>query len=605
MHFGDAGLRIHRQVVGIVDGRGGAEWRIAKEIIIMTNKKFTGEIISTDILIVGGGIAGLSAAITIKEKNPETGVLVVEKATSGWSGQADRGGGILAFITPADTPEDFIRYHVENIGCHLEDQELLSEYAHTCNSVLDLLDSWGAKLNKEKDGRYKYVKNPGVDLPWGLAGVDLDMCQRLNRHAKKLGVKFLNKVTLVDLLKTDGHISGAIGFSIENGGCCLVRSKTTILANGSQNYRIMAMWACGRGDGIAAAYRAGAQMRNAEFGSFVNMVHAASREVIFGAEDYMWNARGENISSKYRPDPKSDICTSSIVGWYKEHMNQNGPIKVKNDENLLGIGSELLFSSDMVWDRPAANAFWSRLWEKCEAATGDEKNGMSEVIPGFLGSCTPVRVNHNMATSLPGLYAVGDVSYNGSAWTGAVPAPPGRIRGTGLMNAVWSAHRGALAATEYAGSLGAPLEVDDSQVSVQKERIFAPLSRETGYAALDLIRDIQDTMTPVRYSNFKSEERMTEALDMVLAVKHKLSELKAEDPHDLARCNEAESMTLCAEMFYRASLTRKESRGWFIREDYPDTDNTNWLKWIILEEQNGEMTISTEDIPIERYPIRP
>ena len=92
---------------------------------------------------------------------------------------------------------------------------------------------------------------------------------------------------------------------------------------------------------------------------------------------------------------------------------------------------------------------------------------------------------------------------------------------------------------------------------------------------------------------------------MVLAVKHKLPELKAEDPHELARCNEAESMTLCAEMFYRASLTRKESRGWFVREDYPETDNTNWLKWIILEDQEGDMVISTEDVPIERYPIKP
>ena len=511
----------------------------------------------------------------------------------------------MAFITPADTPEDFISYHVNNIGCFLEDQELLSAYAHTCNNVLDLLDSWGAKLNKEKDGRYKYVKNPGVEVPWGLAGIDLDMCQRLNKRARKLGARFLNKVTLVDLLKTGEHVSGAIGFSVEDGSCCLVQARTTILANGNQNYQVVPMFASGRGDGIAAAYRAGAKMRNAEFGSFFNMVHAVSREVIFGAEDYMWNARGENISTKYRPEPQCDICSQSSIGWYQEHMNQNGSIKVKNNENLLGIGSELLFATDMVWDRPVANAFWRRLWEKCEAATGDEKNGMSAVTPGFLGSATPVRVDHHMATSLPGLYAVGDVSYNGSAWTGAVPSPPGRIRGTGLMNAVWSAHRGALAATEYAGGIDAPFKIDDNQVALLKDRIFAPLSREKGVAALDLIHDIQDAMTPVKYSNFKSEQRMIEALDMVLAVKDKLPELKAADPHDLARCNEAESMALCAEMFYRASLTRKESRGWFFREDYPETDNTNWLKWIILKEQNGEMTVSTEDIPIERYPLKP
>lgn len=571
----------------------------------MDKPESLGEIISTDVLIIGGGISGLSAAITVKENQPDLDVLVVEKATSGWAGKADRGGGILAFITPADTPEEFIHYHVHNIGCFLEDQELLSEYAHTCNSVLDWLDTWGVKLNKEKDGRWKYVKNPGAPLPWGLAGVDLDMCKRLNKRARKLAVKFLNKVTLVDLLKADGKINGAIGFSIEDGGCYLVQSKATILANGSQNYRVMPMWSCGRGDGIAAAYRAGAQMRNAEFGSFINMVHATTREVIFGAEDHMVNAQGENISARYRPTPQSDICAMSAIGWYKEHMNQKGPVKIKNNENLLQIGSEVLFASDLVWDRPAAIGFWSRLWEKAKLVEDDEDTDMPEVIPGFIGELSPVRVNHDMATTLPGLYAVGDVSYSGSAWTGAVPSPPGRMRGSGLMNAVWSAHKGASSAASYAAGLDNITKVDGTYAAYLKQRIFEPMSRNNGVSAGDIVSAIQAAMTPVKYSNFKSENRMQEALRLVHTAKQKLPELKAENAHDLARCNEATSMVLCAEMFYQASLTRKESRGWFIREDYPLMDNENWLKWIILEDKNGEMATSTEKIPIEKYPIKP
>jgi succinate dehydrogenase/fumarate reductase flavoprotein subunit len=58
-------------------------------------------------------------------------------------------------------------------------------------------------------------------------------------------------------------------------------------------------------------------------------------------------------------------------------------------------------------------------------------------------------------------------------------------------------------------------------------------------------------------------------------------------------------------MFFRASIERKESRGWFIREDYLEMDNKNWLKWIIIQNRKGEMVISTEDVPIERYPIKP
>ncbi|MBN2027524.1 MAG: FAD-dependent oxidoreductase [Actinobacteria bacterium] len=571
----------------------------------MAELESLGEVVSTDILIVGGGIAGLAAAITIKEKRPELDVVIVEKATTGWAGKADRGGGILAFLTPDDTPEEFVRFHVHNIGCFLEDQELLGEYAHTCNEVLEHLDAWGVKVARERDGSWKYVKTPGADVPWGLAGVDLDMCRRLHRHAKKLECRFMDKTAIADLLSGGERASGAIGFGVEDGSCRLMRARATILASGSQNYRVLPMWSPGRGDGIAAAYRAGAQMRNAEFGSFVNMVHAVSREVIFGAEDHMFNAGGEDISAKYRPGTQPDICAMSAVGWYKEHASGKGPVRIKSDENVLQIGSEILFASDLIWDRPAAIAFWSRLWEKGKAAEVEDIANMPEVIPGFVGEQSPVRVDHRMATTLPGLYAAGDVSYNGSAWTGAVPSPPGRIRGTGLMNAVWSARRGGLAAAEYAAGLGTVPDADYSHAAELKERIFAPMHRDSGEASGDLVRAVQDALTPVRYSNWKSEERMREALGMVLEVKDRLSGLKAADPHDLARCNEARSMALCAEMFYRAALERRESRGWFVREDYPLRDDANWLKWIVLEDEEGEMAVSSEDIPIARYPIRP
>ena len=58
-------------------------------------------------------------------------------------------------------------------------------------------------------------------------------------------------------------------------------------------------------------------------------------------------------------------------------------------------------------------------------------------------------------------------------------------------------------------------------------------------------------------------------------------------------------------MQYRAALMRCESRGWFLREDYPETDNENWLKWIIVKNDNGEMAFSTENVPIDKWPVKP
>ncbi len=329
----------------------------------MATLESLGKVISTDILVIGGGIAGLASAIAAKEESANLDVLIVEKATTGWAGKAPKGGGVLAVITPEDDPDEFVRFHVNHVGCYLEDQELLSEYARTSLEIVERLGTWGVHLHRNEDGGLKYIKHRGSELPWGLIGVDLDMCLRMRKTAIRLGTKLVDKVSIVDLLKEGDRVVGAIGFNIVDGTCYVIKARAIILANGSQNYRIMPMWSCGRGDGIAAAYRAGAEMRNAEFGSFVNMIFTANRMVAPKAEDLMYNAKGEAISTKYRPHPEleSDICSKAVVGWYKEIAAGSGPVYVD-----IGGGDLNRYSFATQWNavvapRPVQAAFSGRL----------------------------------------------------------------------------------------------------------------------------------------------------------------------------------------------------------------------------------------------------
>ncbi len=134
---------------------------------------------------------------------------------------------------------------------------------------------------------------------------------------------------------------------------------------------------------------------------------------------------------------------------------------------------------------------------------------------------------------------------------------------------------------------------------------MAPLQRHQGLAPADAIEALQDVTAPIKYNLRRNQERLEKAISVVEDVKEKLPELQAKDLHYLSKCHELKSMVLCAEMTFRAALMRTESRGFHFREDYPERDDRNWLKWIILKREGEKTRVSTEAIPIDKFKVRP
>ena len=98
---------------------------------------------------------------------------------------------------------------------------------------------------------------------------------------------------------------------------------------------------------------------------------------------------------------------------------------------------------------------------------------------------------------------------------------------------------------------------------------------------------------------------MEEALSKIKEVQQRLPELWAKDGHGLCKCHEVKSMAVCAEMSFRAALMRTESRGWHFREDYPERDDLNWRKWIVIKREAERMVLSIEPMPIDKYKVKP
>ncbi len=559
----------------------------------MNKQEIKQERISAEILIIGGGIAGLTAAVTAKEENPDVDVLVVEKQTSGYSGKANKGGGVLQYFDLEKvSPEMFNEYHAHAVGGYLANQNLLRRYVAMNNELLDKLESWGVKVPKKRF--------PAGPMTY-MIGVDLDITLQVRKRAQKLGVRFMDKTTVSDLLTCDGKIAGAVGYSILDGTFYVFEGKAVILCTGSQNYRVAPMWSNGRGDGIAAAYRAGAQMRNAEFGNFAQLYRVRSnRECVFG-ENVMYDAYGENITKNFRRFQEADISSTAIAEWYNQMSSGRGPVYLHPMESEMTRNDTMMF---YIWERPYGLPFWKIDFEKGSTVDGVESEEKWEVIPGFVGEQSPVKVDEQMETTLGGMFAAGDVCYDGSCAAGAVPAPPGRNRGSGILNAVFAGVISAQSAVSYVAEHGQQ-PVNEEQIAALMEAAYAPLLRETGIPAVEVIDQIQDLICPMENSVYMSQHRLDVCLRKLEKIKPLVHQLKAEDFHGLLSCHEAEAMVLSAEMQFRGASMRKESRGWFLREDYPLMDNDNWLKWIVCENKDGQMCFSTEDVPIAEYPVQP
>ncbi|MGD9163067.1 MAG: FAD-binding protein [Desulfobacteraceae bacterium] len=557
----------------------------------------TREFLSADVLIIGGGIGGLASAIRVKEENPECDVLIVEKQTAGWAGKATKIGGILAFLGPDNNADEFIDFQVRTSGLYLNDQELLSRYVRDTYKAIEQFAEWGNKLAKTPDG--SMLSFPAMFAPeYSSTFIDIDMMLPMRAKAKKMGARIINKIHVVDLLTQDNRVVGAAGFNIIDGHLITVNAKATILANGSCGYKVRRFWSAGTGDGIAAAYRAGAEMRNAEYGNlYGHTVFQATDSGMVGS-DFLVNKLGENLAQKYMPDrgPAGVFLPVKLaVGLEKEVAEGRGPIYFAPPKSMPPHG----FSTGL----PKIEKWLQKIGNK-EKEFGVSRDSKPEIAVPLHGETSCVKVDYDMKTSLEGLWAIGDTSYAGSALAGAVASPPGVCPGSGIMYAVISASWAGESAAGYVSGESA-VDLNDIDLDKIEDRIYAPMQDKNSFLPQEAISLLGDVTAPMKYNLRRSRERLEEALAVVESLKNNLDGLHAKDLHYLSKCHEVRSMTLCAELTFRAALMRTESRGFHFREDFPDQDDKNWLKWIIIKDGEGEMKLSTQPVPVNKYKIRP
>jgi len=544
----------------------------------------------TDVFIIGGGTAGTMAAIKAKQANPEGDVLILEKANIRRSGAIAMGmDGVNTAVIPGNsTPEQYVReITISNDG--ILNQKAVYQTGKLGFGVIQELESWGVKFQKDAQGEYdlKQVHRVGkyvLPMPEGK-----DLKQILTRQVKRHKARVTNRVMATRVLVKDGRAIGTVGFDVRNGDFVVIQAKAVVLCTGASGR--LGLPASGylygtyenptnAGDGYSMAYHAGAELSNIECFQINPLIKDYNGPACayvaspFGA--YTANAEGNRfISCDY-------WSGQMMLEVWKELNSGKGPVQLKMthlDEDTIAEIETILWANE----RPSRGRFHEGRGENYRTH-GVEMN-ISEIGLCSGHSASGVWVNEKAETTVPGLYAAGDMA----------SVPHNYMIGAFVFGLLAGTN-----AVEYVADVD-QVDPDREFLEAEKARIYAPLTRANGVphtqVEYKLRRFVNDYLQPP-----KVDHKMEIGLKNFVRYHETLDLMGARDPHELMRCMEVHFIRDCAEMAARASLYRRESRWglYHYRVDYPEKNNDEWFCHVNLKKDDADEMVLFKR-PVEPY----
>ena len=552
--------------------------------------------IETEILVLGGGLAGAFAAIKAKEAGAKE-VMLVAKGKLGTDSIATQAAGMYAMATPEDDRDELFKRAAltDDYGAGLCDQEWLEVALEEEYAMAIEMEKYGVEWEKTSDGKFerKFMRS-GFGMAAMFHGTQL--MEAMARKVIRSDVIVFGHTMITGLLTEHGapgnRVIGAVGFNDRTGEFREFRAKSIILAIGGCTFKTRQPGShIQSGEAFAMAYESGAKLgRFAESeGLYVcpSYCDTQGMNVFIGLDGRFVNADGEQFMQEYEPQHGEHASLGTIAGAMA--------IEVRAGRGPIYLDMTHFTSEDVKKLRVVIPHATLRL-ERAGIIVGDRILKKMEYTPFFTGICCEgggVINNLKCETSLPGLYACGDSMAQSRV-------PPNALPGAAISGA-----RAGRFATEYAKGAEEP-KIDEGQVEELRKATFAPLERERGIKPDHVIIGINEVLLHPEVTIISRGDRLKKAIGEIERIRdEEVPLLYASDPHYLRIANETKASVLVAEMYLRSRLLREDSRNLFLREDFPYTDNVNWLKWTMLTKERGKMKLWTEDIPIGKYKVKP
>jgi succinate dehydrogenase/fumarate reductase flavoprotein subunit len=561
------------------------------------------EVISTDILILGSGGAGLFAALHAYEANRRAAILICVKGLLGKSGCTRMvQGGYNAVIHPNDSLDQHFRDTIEG-GAYLNDQELAWTLIATApERIRELENRMGCFFDRNPDGTIHQKAFAGQSFDRTVHRGDLtgiEIMTRLMEQVWRCNIPTLEDHRAIELLHTPSgdSVAGALLVDIRRGTFLVVCAKATLLATGAgpTMYKMMAPSAEKTTDGLAMAYRAGAHFVDMEMVQFhptgllvgdSGMSGTVLEEGLRGAGGYLFNGCLERYMVKYDPvrlerSTRDVVSRSSYLEIVAGRGSPHGGVYI--DVSHLGASFVEHNFPGMV--------------ERCHDAGFDLAREPVEVCPTAHYLMGGVKIDTACRSILDGLFVAGEDS---AGVHGA-----NRLGGNGVA---CSTVFGGIAGDRMAAHTGAKStpEVSDSQVQAVIARIMAPFDRPSGEDVYNLRDDLQALMWE-KAGLVRNASDLESAQQGLAMLRERAQHVRVSgSPRLNAEWQEwlnLDSLLTVSNMIVASALQRKESRGAHFRRDYPEIDNSHYLQNIYLQRQGEGMRLWLAPVQFTR--LRP